>query len=157
MVKVLFVCLGNICRSPLAEAVFSNKLTGHDQIFVDSCGTSDYHIGEQPDPRTIQTANHYNIPISHRARQLMPEDLREFDYIIAMDRQNAANITKMAHKHKVDTEKIYFMRNFDEQQDDINVPDPYFGGMEGFHQVYEILDRSCEKLLKHILEKNSIG
>ena len=155
MVKVLFVCLGNICRSPLAEAIFSHKVGDAAQISVDSCGTSDFHIGEQPDPRTIETANFYNIPISHRARQFMPQDLRQFDYVIAMDRQNAANITKMAKDNKVDPEKIYFMRNFDEQQDDINVPDPYFGGMEGFHQVYEILDRSCDKLLKHIIQKES--
>jgi protein-tyrosine phosphatase len=154
MVKVLFVCLGNICRSPLAEAIFANKVGDKFPIVADSCGTSNYHIGEQPDPRTIETAIHYKIPMSHHARQLTPQDLSQFDYIIAMDRQNAANITKMANKHKLDTEKIYFMRNFDEQQDDINVPDPYFGGMEGFHQVYDILDRSCDKLLKHILKKN---
>ena len=99
MIKVLFVCLGNICRSPLAEAIFNHKIKAlgwNDKFHVDSCGTGDYHIGQQPDRRTIAAANQHNIPINHACRQLIKEDLAEFDYLLAMDESNQRNILRFA-------------------------------------------------------------
>jgi protein-tyrosine phosphatase len=154
-VRVLFVCLGNICRSPLAEALFNDKLVRkglHDRIEADSCGTSDYHIGEGPDDRTVLNALKNGVTIHHRGRQLTAHDLDHFDYILAMDSSNYQNILRLPnaalHKHK-----ISLMRTYDPVGENQDVPDPYFGGEKGFQDVFEILDRSTLTLLEHI-EKN---
>jgi protein-tyrosine phosphatase len=154
MVKVLFVCLGNICRSPLAKAVFEyhvEKAGGNRTILIDSCGTSGFHIGEDADERAVQIANHYKVPMSHRARQLKISDLKDFDYIVAMDRQNAANIRKLARENNIQEIGLYLMREFDpESGQTMDVPDPYYGGIEGFHEVYRILDRASKEFLQFI-------
>jgi len=153
-VKVLFVCLGNICRSPLAEAIFNDKvrrrnLEGHFE--VDSCGTADYHIGDSPDPRTIATALKNGVKMSHCVRQFTTADLDDFDYILAMDRSNHKNILRLS-KQGSHAAKVFLMREFDSQGKGEEVPDPYFGSERIFQEVFEILDRSTGNFLLHIEE-----
>ncbi|PRY86249.1 low molecular weight protein-tyrosine-phosphatase [Mongoliibacter ruber] len=153
MIKVLFVCLGNICRSPLAEAIFNHKLKSvalDYKIKCDSCGTSDYHIGELPDERTITCAQKHKIPISHRARQLNRVDLREFDYIIAMDQSNMDNIEQLILKNSLKHQNVYLIREFQPNTTNLDVPDPYYGGQDGFENVYNILDDSLNHFLEHL-------
>jgi protein-tyrosine phosphatase len=156
-VNVLFVCLGNICRSPLAEALFNDKVARqglHDHFCADSCGTSDYHIGEEPDERTQLNALQNGLQINHRGRQLTEQDLEHFDYIFAMDQNNYANIMRLRNA-ALHQSKISLMRSFDPLGENRDVPDPYFGGARGFQEVYEILDRSTHRLLEH-LQKNHV-
>jgi protein-tyrosine phosphatase len=150
-IKVLFVCLGNICRSPLAEAIFKDKVAKRGLsgiIEADSCGTSNYHIGSAPDNRTLHNALKNGISIHHKARQLSEVDLKRFDFILAMDRSNHRNILSCngADEH---TSKILLMRSFDPEPGD-EVPDPYFGGEQGFQEVFEILDRSTEAFINFL-------
>lgn len=155
-IKVLFVCLGNICRSPLAEALFKDKVAKqglHQHFEADSCGTSDYHIGEAPDERTLLNALQNGIDISHRGRQLTEEDLENFDYIFAMDQSNYHNILRLPNA-ALHRSKISLMRSFDPLGKNQDVPDPYFGGARGFQEVYEILNRSTQSLLEHLQKKH---
>lgn len=155
--KILFVCLGNICRSPLAEAVFKNAIAREEieeLITVDSAGTSDYHIGSGPDARSYENAKLNDINIEHCARQIESEDLKTFDYVIAMDKENFKNIIRLASSDQ-QKEKIYLMRGFEidgtySTRYVENVPDPYFGGEEGFQLVFDILKNSCDNLLSYL-------
>jgi protein-tyrosine phosphatase len=159
MVKVLFICLGNICRSPLAEAIFNHKIqkNGLESKFKsDSCGTSDYHIGELPDDRTLKCALKYELPINHRARQINRVDLREFDYLIAMDHSNKRNVQSLLDQFKIQHEKLFLIREFHPESDSLEVPDPYYGGEDGFEKVYRILDESIEHFLQHLREDHNI-
>ena len=158
MVKVLFVCLGNICRSPLAEGVMKHALEreGLDhQVHVDSAGTSNYHIGDSPDPRTMQNARENNIILTSRARQFLVEDFEKFDYILAMDRSNYENIVRLDPQgfHR---DKVILFREFDPRDKGADVPDPYFGGQDGFARVFEIVDRSIGEFLGHLKENHSL-
>ncbi|MFT6882331.1 MAG: protein-tyrosine phosphatase [Marinoscillum sp.] len=157
MIKVLFVCLGNICRSPLAEAIFNDKVAKKgfsDKVSSDSCGTANYHTGKLPDHRSIQIAEKNNIPMDHSARKFQIKDAKEFDYILAMDQSNYRNIL---HEISYKPEGLFLMRSFDLQGKDLDVPDPYYGGLDGFKDVYQILDRSIEELITYLLDNHDLS
>lgn len=148
--SVLFVCLGNICRSPLAEGVFQHLVDERglgSRFVVDSAGTGGWHVGERPDPRSEKVAAEHGIHLAGSARRLEADDLREFDHVIVMDRQNLADVRQLHDLHGGPAE-IRLLREFDEQADrDLDVPDPYYGGPDGFEKVFRMVFRSCEGLL----------
>ncbi len=149
MKKILFVCLGNICRSPLAEAIFKHKVSEKelDHFYQgDSCGTASYHIGNSPDSRTIKNSLKNGVPISHAARQLADYDLAHYDLIVAMDQSNYDNILTLPSAGS-NQNKIKLMRDFDPHGPG-NVPDPYYGGDDDFQEVFDILNRSIDHLLE---------
>lgn len=150
-INILMVCLGNICRSPLAEGILAHKCE-HLAVNVDSAGTSAYHIGEAPDPRSQHIASIHGVNINdQRARQFMKSDLDSFDIIYAMDSANYNDIVKLAHSN-AQKEKVKLILNESEPGYNKAVPDPYYGGEQGFENVYALLDRACEKI-KQKLEK----
>jgi len=148
MGKILMVCLGNICRSPLAEGILKSKTT-HLDILVDSAGTAAYHIGERPDVRSIEIANKYDIDLtSQRARQFSVNDFDEFDRIYAMDTSNYSNIISLARNEK-DRDKVDLILNEINPRSFQSVPDPYYGGDNGFQDVYEMLDEACDIIVQN--------
>ncbi|MGN6372094.1 MAG: low molecular weight protein-tyrosine-phosphatase [Solirubrobacteraceae bacterium] len=153
--RILFVCLGNICRSPSAEAVMRTLVEreGLDgSIELDSAGTSDWHSGEAPDARATQAARQRGIQLSGAARQVQREDFERFDLILAMDGSNLSALQYLAPDERA-REKVRLLREFDPasaQADDLDVPDPYHGGPEGFDRVLDMLHRACENLLAHV-------
>lgn len=154
-VSVLFVCLGNICRSPMAEGLFIEKVNDaglSDRFIIDSAGTGDYHIGELPDPRMRETARQYGIELNMRARQVTPDDLDTFDHVLAMDDSNLTNIEILRPDANFSA-RLELMRNYDPMGQGLDVPDPYFGGDKGFHEVYHMLDRATEQLLNKIIDE----
>lgn len=155
-VKVLFVCLGNICRSPMAEGAF-NYWVGEfglaEHFEVDSAGTALYHVGSLADDRMRQVATKHGIELHSLARQLKKVDLEYYDYILAMDRQNYSIIKKLTDRP---LNNLYLMRDFDKEGSSEDVPDPYYGDLSGFEDVYEIQLRSCEKLLDQICRAKRI-
>ena len=143
------VCLGNICRSPLAEGVLQEKLNrkGLD-IKVDSAGTGGWHVGQGPDLRAIAIANKYGVDISNqKARQFSSTDFEEFDIIYAMDGSNLSDIVSLA-KSSEDIEKVRLILDELNIGNNNYVPDPYYGGDEGFEKVYQLLDAACEIITK---------
>lgn len=152
--KILFVCLGNICRSPLAEAIFNHKLQQHklEGIFEsDSCGTGNYHIGGPADSRTNSIALKNKIDIDHVVRQLSEADLIDYDQILAMDQNNYSNILRIASA-KENRHKVRLMRDYDPRGKG-DVPDPYYGTEKDFQEVFEILDRSMDQLIAELKTK----
>ena len=151
MSKILMVCLGNICRSPLAEGILKAK-TNHLDVVVDSAGTAAYHVGEKPDIRSIEIANKYGIDLtSQRARQFSVNDFDKFDKIYAMDSSNYANIISLARDEK-DRNKVDVILNESNPKSFQSVPDPYYGGENGFQDVYEMLEEACD-IITQKLEK----
>jgi protein-tyrosine phosphatase len=149
MSKILFICLGNICRSPLAEAIFNAQCTTKELDHkADSAGTAAYHIGENPDIRSIETALKNDIPISHKARKFIVSDFIDFDYVIAMDENNYNDMKSI---NAVEPDNLYLLREFDENNTgNMNVPDPYYGGIDGFNLIYEMMSRSINKFIEFI-------
>jgi len=163
LIRVLFVCLGNICRSPVAEGVFQNLITKNgleNVISCDSAGTAAYHVGSLPDKRMRKTALERGITLTHTARQLSDDDFAGFDYIMAMDESNFSNIREQsfrANGYYLPDDKVYLYRLFDpERKDSVIVPDPYYDGDSAFTDVYNIVKRSGEKFLEYLIEKHDL-
>ena len=151
--KILMVCLGNICRSPLAEGILKDKID-NDLILVDSAGTANYHIGKRPDHRSIAVAKKYGIDISgQKCRQLTGRDLEEFDRVYAMDRENYKNILALA-KNREEQQKVRLLLHhttFTDQE----VPDPYYGDDDGFEKVFRLIDSACDIIAAELNQSKS--
>lgn len=160
MINVLFVCLGNICRSPIAEGTFReivNKASLSDKISCDSAGTAGWHTGESPDRRTIKNAEKHGIKLTHKGRKITVEDLDNFQHIVVMDEQNFKDVYDLYYrtKHQVPpAEKLFLLRDYDPTvRGKQEVPDPYYESAEAFEDVYQIVWRSNEALVEHLVEK----
>ena len=152
MVNVVFVCLGNICRSPSAEGVFRKLVRDEglaDIIKTDSSGTSGWHVGEAPDPRAQEAASQRGIDISDlRGRRSLARDFHDFDYVLAMDRRNYADLLALAPTGTEDC--LHMFLNFAPQLGETEVPDPYYGGDQGFDDVLDMIEAASKGLLDHI-------
>jgi len=157
MIKVLFVCMGNICRSPTAEGVFRQVVEEQglsDLIDIDSAGTHSYHIGSQPDQRAQLAARKRGIDLSSlRGRQVNNNDFNKFDYVLAMDSSNHADLEEVANGSADNLHMfLKFADNFSEQE----VPDPYYGGDQGFEHVLDLIEDASRGLLNHIRKQHSL-
>lgn len=147
-VSILMVCLGNICRSPLAEGIMRSKLS--EDFVVDSAGTGGWHAGELPDKRSITTAKTKGIDITNqRARQFKIADFTTFDYIFVMDNSNYKDVIALAPNEEAKS-KVKLILNELFPNENVDVPDPYYGGQEGFENVYNMLDQACEEIAKKL-------
>ncbi|MFK7770602.1 MAG: low molecular weight protein-tyrosine-phosphatase [Saprospiraceae bacterium] len=146
--KILMVCLGNICRSPLAEGIMKSKVQEYQLNWeVDSAGTGAWHAGEKPDPRSIKVAQKNNIDITdQRGRQFQAHDLDDFDLVLTMDATNFQNVRRLASSPKHE-EKIHLIMNFVNPGFNEQVPDPYYG-TDGFDSVFEMLDMACDRIIE---------
>ena len=150
--KILMVCLGNICRSPLADGLLRHKVKSDGiSAIVDSAGTANYHVGGPPDERMTETAMQNGIDISNlRARQFEITDYDQFDLIYVMDKSNYQNVTRLARNDN-DIKKVKLILNELEHSNDIQeVPDPYYGGQAGFDHVFDLLDRATDRIIKKL-------
>ena len=156
MIGVLFVCLGNICRSPTGEGVFQDLVKRKnlsESITIDSAGTAAYHIGESPDPRSQAAAKNRGIDISgQRARRVNAQDFQKFDYLLAMDADNLANLMRMCPAGS--EHKVHLMLNFGEGTKGQDVPDPYYVGGDGFEVVLDLIENATNGLLDDICTKH---
>lgn len=148
MNRILVVCLGNICRSPLAEGILLHMVAEKKlELVIDSAGTSNYHIDEAPDQRTIANAKKHNIDLTPlRARQFTVEDFDAFDKIYVMDKSNLRNVLNLT-RHENDKKKVDLFLNISHPGQNMEVPDPYFGGEAGFENVFQLVWKASEKLL----------
>lgn len=147
--SICFVCLGNICRSPTAEGVMQYLVKERglaDYFYIDSAGTAAYHIGEPANSKSQKVANSHGVTLHSRGRQFVSHDFQEFDLILTMDEENYHNALFLDSQNQY-SHKLMMMREFDPDPDNKNVPDPYYGGMDGFEHVYQVLFRSCNALL----------
>ena len=164
MVKVLFVCLGNICRSPMAEGVFRELIQKHgleDKINCDSAGTMGWHAGQSPDHRAIKNALNHGIALTHKGREITPADFDSFDHIVVMDENNFKDVHALYYKVKqvpAPIEKLFLLRDYDPTVKGVyEVPDPYYGSEADFEEVFRIVKRSGEELLNHLIEKHKLA
>jgi protein-tyrosine phosphatase len=154
-VRLLFVCLGNICRSPTAEGVMRHVVIEagmQDRVQLDSAGTGSWHIGSSPDPRARAAASGRGVDLTGEARQVRPEDFDEFDLILAMDRANLRDLRALAASGEAE-EKVRLLREFDPSSsgaEDLDVPDPYYGPGGGFEEVFDLVEAACRGLLDEI-------
>lgn len=158
MFQVLFVCMGNICRSPAAEGVFRHMVAADGlshTVACDSAGTIDFHSGASPDSRAQQTGIERGYEIQGAARQIDQEDLSRFDLILAMDRENLDYVTSL-DVHGRYRDKIQLFCDFVQESSNTEVPDPYYGGQAGFDKVFDLLEDGCTRLLDHIRGKLAI-
>ena len=152
MVRVLFVCLGNICRSPIAQGVFENVLRREgleDEVSVDSAGTGTWHVGEPPDQRAQRSASSRGLDLStQRARRIAPEDCETFDYVLTMDEENYRAVASLCRGSAVVRPFLDFAKDAPESE----VPDPFYGGSEGFEHVLDLVEEASEGLIEDIRE-----
>lgn len=155
-VRVMFVCLGNICRSPLAEAAFRDAVrrAGLNEYFViESSGTGHWHVGGKADQRMRETGRRFGLSLgSHRAQQFNSRHLSEFDHVLVMDKSNLHDVLFLDRKEQ-HGHKVRLFREFDPEPDDFEVPDPYYGGEQGFENVFRIVKRTSQKLLERLVEE----
>lgn len=162
--KICFVCLGNICRSPTAEAVFrvQAEAAGRHDIEVDSAGTGAWHVGASPDERSSAEARRHGVELEGRARLVHAGDFEYFDLLVAMDRANRDDLLELAPSAEARA-RVHLLRRFEpdrvagagEDGPDLDVPDPYYGGRTGFADVYAIIERSCAGLLAHVSDPSN--
>lgn len=159
MVRICFVCLGNICRSPTADGIMHALVEQaglSDRIQVDSAGTGAWHAGESADSRAQAVARSRGVALGSIARQFEVADFARFDYVLAMDRSNRENLLALARTEE-ERSKVALFRAFDPQADgDADVPDPYYGGARGFDDVFDMCERTCASLLAHVCEQHGL-
>ena len=154
--SVLFVCLGNICRSPLAEGVLAQRLEAAGlagRVRVDSAGTGAWHAGQAPDTRSVAVARENGIELVGHARRVRLEDFFEFDYVLAMDRSNLHDLQDLESGSGSDAIVRLFLDFDPEQNEDPDVPDPYYGGSDGFDGVFRMIDRTCAALVDRLAQE----
>lgn len=154
--RILFVCLGNICRSPLAEGVFrhlARERGVEDRFEIDSAGISGYHAGDPPDARSVATALAKGIRVEGSSRKLLASDLSRFDYVIAMDEENLEGVRELQRLGGARA-RVHLLREWDPEGRGLGVPDPYYGGARGFEDVQDIVERSCAALLDDLLSNS---
>ncbi len=158
-VRVCFVCLGNICRSPTAEASMRKLVDDAGlgaRVEIDSAGTGAWHVGEAPDSRARAAGKRRGLQVHGRARKVVVEDFERFDYLIAMDLSNRSDLERLAPSDE-GSRKIALLRSFDSSApEDAEVPDPYYGGGDGFERVIDICEAGCKGLLRHIREQHGL-
>ena len=147
--KILMVCLGNICRSPIAEGILASKLP--EGFHVDSCGTISMHEGEHPDHRAMEAAKHFGVDISkQKSRPITAQDFEDFDRILCMDRSVYQDVLAKAKTEEQKQKVALFLEEGGVEGDNMEVPDPYWGEMEDFHQVFKLIDRACTNIAEKI-------
>jgi protein-tyrosine phosphatase len=159
-VRICFVCLGNICRSPTAEAVMRHRIAEAglaDQVEIGSAGTGSWHVGEPPDHRAAEEARRRGVTMGGRARQFHANDFADADLVLAMDHENAEHLLRIAPDDAA-AAKVRLLREFDPRSgDDLAVPDPYYGGPDGFAVVFDIVDAACLGLIEHLRQGLAAG
>ena len=159
MIRLSFVCLGNICRSPTAQAVMRHLIREaglESEIQLDSAGTGEWHVGQPRDSRSSAVGERRGMPLYGRARQFQPDDFRKFDYVLAMDTKNRDALLDMAPDDAA-AAKVHLLRSFDpDSPPEADVPDPYYGGAQGFDTVFDICEAACRGLLAELRRRHNL-